>query len=285
MENSQGRRPNEVAGFGNMNTNYSWPNELTQDIEIPVPRVVRIVRTVRAGLRATAMASTLRTVTSMTKSRESSFQIAEFSIDHPILADARVIKTHDRISLVTGPVQKMAMTNFVSTLCLVLLCSAIFLGSSTLAAAQDSGLDGTYILDETDSDNVNEVIEDAAGKLNFLTRDIARGRLKKLNPAYRQVVITSSPNEISVTVDNQPPLRTPAKGAPVAWVGPDGGKVNASMQLAGRRLAQTFTSADGRRVNDYTLSPDGRTLTMQVTETSPQLSQTITYKQVYRRVS
>ncbi len=84
MENSQARRPNEVAGFENMNTNYSWPNELTQDIEIPVPRVVRIVRTVRAGLPA--MASTLRTVTSMTKSKESSFQIAEFLIDHPILA-------------------------------------------------------------------------------------------------------------------------------------------------------------------------------------------------------
>jgi len=50
-------------------------------------------------------------------------------------------------------------------------------------------------------------------------------------------------------------------------------------------LAQTFTSADGRRVNDYSLSPDGRTLTMQVTETSPRLSQTIAYKQVYRRVS
>ncbi len=179
----------------------------------------------------------------------------------------------------------MAMTNFVSTLCLVLLCSAIFLGSTTLAAAQKSGLDGTYILDETDSDNMNEVIEDAVGKLNFLTRDIARERLKKLNPAYRQVAITSTPNEISVTVDNQPPLRTSAKGAPVAWVGPDGEKVNARMQLAGRRLAQTFTSADGRRVNAYTLSPDGRTLTMQVTETSPRLSQTITYKQVYRRAS
>jgi len=86
MENSQGRRPNEVAGFGNMNTNYSWPNELTQNIEIPVPRVVRIVRTVRAALPATAMVSTLRTVTSMTKSKESSFQIGEFFIDHPILA-------------------------------------------------------------------------------------------------------------------------------------------------------------------------------------------------------
>jgi hypothetical protein len=179
----------------------------------------------------------------------------------------------------------MAMSNFVSTLCLVLLCSAMFLGSSTLTTAQKSGLDGTYVLDETDSDNTNEVIEHAVGKLNFLTRDIARGRLKKLNPAYRQVAITSSPNEISVTVDNQPPLRTPEKGAPVAWVSPDGGKVNVSMQLAGRRLEQTFTSADGRRVNDYTLSPDGRTLTMQVRETSPRLSQSIRYKQVYRRVS
>jgi len=172
-----------------------------------------------------------------------------------------------------------------STLCLVLLCSAMIPGSSTLAAAPKSGLDGTYILDETDSDNMNEVIEDAVGKLNFLTQDIARGRLKKLNPAYRQVAITSSSNEISVTVDNQPPLRAPAKGAPVAWVGPDGRKVNVSMQLVGQHLEQTFTSSNGRRVNDYTLSPDGRTLTVQVTETSPRLSHSITYKQLYRRVS
>jgi len=177
------------------------------------------------------------------------------------------------------------MNNFASTLCLVLLSNAISLSSSTLAAARESGLDGTYILDETDSANMNEVIEDAVGKLNFVTRDIARGRLKRLNPAYRQIAISSSPNEISVTVDNQPPLRTPANGAPVAWIGPDGGKVNASMQLADGRLTQTFTSADGRRVNDYTLSRDGRTLTMRVTETSPRLSQPITYKEVYRRIS
>ena len=106
------------------------------------------------------------------------------------------------------------MTRFVSTLCFVLLCSVILLGSGTLAAAQESSLNGTYILDQTDSDNINKVIETALGKLNLLTRDIARRRLKKLNPAYRQVAIISSPNEISVTVDNQPPLRTPAKGHP-----------------------------------------------------------------------
>src|SRR5437016_13522159 len=95
------------------------------------------------------------------------------------------------------PRRKMAMTNLVSTLCLVPLCSAIFLGSGIPAAAQKSGLDGTCIVDETDSDNVNEVIEAAAGMLNFLTRDIARVRLKELHPAYLQEAINCPPNKLS----------------------------------------------------------------------------------------
>jgi hypothetical protein len=86
MEKSQDRRANEVARFGHMNINYSRPNELTQDIEISAPRAVRIVRTVRVGLPDTAMASTLRTDTSTTKSKESSFQVADFFINHRILA-------------------------------------------------------------------------------------------------------------------------------------------------------------------------------------------------------
>jgi len=176
------------------------------------------------------------------------------------------------------------MNNFVLTVCLVLMCSTIFLDSSAVIAAQGSSLDGTYILDQTESDNINNVIEDAVGKLNFVTRDIARGRLKKLNPAYRQIAISSPPNEVTVTADNQPPLRTPANGAPVPWTAPDGRSVNASTQLTDGGLAQKFTSADGRRVNNFTLGRDGRTLTLHVTETSPQLPDTITYKQVYRRV-
>jgi len=85
IENSQDqdRRPIDVARFGNMNINYSRPNELMQDVAIPAPRAVRVVRTVRAGLPATAMASTLRTDTSTTKSKEFSFQIAEFFYRSP----------------------------------------------------------------------------------------------------------------------------------------------------------------------------------------------------------
>jgi hypothetical protein len=60
--------------------------ENSQEVEIPAPRAVRIVRTVRVGLPATAMAPTPRTDTSTTTSKESSFQIGEFLINHPILA-------------------------------------------------------------------------------------------------------------------------------------------------------------------------------------------------------
>jgi len=86
MENSQGRRPDEVARFGNMNTNYSRPHESTQHVEGAVPRAVRVVRTIRVGLSTAAKASTLPTDTSTTKSKESSFQIAALVINYPILA-------------------------------------------------------------------------------------------------------------------------------------------------------------------------------------------------------
>ena len=65
--------------------NYSRTNESTQHVEGAIPRAVRVLRTIRVGLSTAAKASTLRTVTSMTKSKLS-FQIAEFFSDHPILA-------------------------------------------------------------------------------------------------------------------------------------------------------------------------------------------------------
>jgi hypothetical protein len=69
--------------FGTMNINYSPPNELTQGIEIPAPRAVRVVRTIRIGLPGTATASGVRPETRTTKSKESSFQIGAFAINHP----------------------------------------------------------------------------------------------------------------------------------------------------------------------------------------------------------
>jgi hypothetical protein len=57
----------------------------TQEFEISIPHAVRVVRTIHVGLSTTAKASTPLTDTS-TKSKKSSFRIAGFVINHPILA-------------------------------------------------------------------------------------------------------------------------------------------------------------------------------------------------------
>ena len=85
-DNSQDRRANGVARLGNMDMNHSRSNESTRDVNISIPRAVRVIRTIRLGLSPTAKASTLPTDTIRTKSTESSFGIAAFALNHPNLA-------------------------------------------------------------------------------------------------------------------------------------------------------------------------------------------------------
>jgi hypothetical protein len=66
--------------------NHFRPNESTRDGEIAIPRAVRVFRTIHLGLSTTAKASTQLTDTRRTKSKKSSFRIAGFVINHPILA-------------------------------------------------------------------------------------------------------------------------------------------------------------------------------------------------------
>jgi hypothetical protein len=160
---------------------------------------------------------------------------------------------------------------------------SLFVAAHSPNAADIKAFDGTYKLDDAASDNIDNAIDQGVRGTNFLVRHIARDRLKKLNPAYRTVSIASSARDVSIVVDNQPALKMPADGSAVVWTSPAGGKTNVNVRFAGGHMLQEFNSSDGHRVNDYTLSADGRTLTMQVTETSSRLSAPVKYKQLYRR--
>jgi len=84
--NSRDGRANGVGRSGNMHMNHSLPNQSMRDVDISIPRVVRVVRTIRIGLSRSANAWRPLTDTSTTKSKESSFRIAAFAINHPIVA-------------------------------------------------------------------------------------------------------------------------------------------------------------------------------------------------------
>jgi hypothetical protein len=165
---------------------------------------------------------------------------------------------------------------------LFLICLSLFVATHASVAGPTT-FNGTYKLDDAASDNIDNAIEQGVKGLNFLVRHFARSRLKNLNPAYRTVSITSSARELSIVVDDQPALKMRADGSTVVWISPAGARTNVRVRFDGAHLLQEFDSPDGHRVNDYTLSADGRILTMQVTETSSRLSAPVKYKQVYRR--
>ena len=89
-------------------------------------------------------------------------------------------------------------------------------------------------------------------------------------------------------------IRSIASGHPVA-TSPDSGAIAAyhvgdddvalSQRFEGRHLVHTFTTSDGgSRRNHFTLSNDGRLLTMRATVTSPRLSVSVSYTLTYERM-
>lgn len=149
--------------------------------------------------------------------------------------------------------------------------------------AQSAAFTGTFVLAPEASDNIDKAIERSVEKMNFIKRPIARGRLKKTNPAYNTLSIAHNASEVRITTNAGAPIVTPADGTQVQWKREDGEVFGVSTGWQNGKLEQTFRAGDGRRVNLYSLSADGDTLTLDVTVSSPQLPQPVVYRLVYRR--
>lgn len=153
------------------------------------------------------------------------------------------------------------------------------------AAAQESSMRGTFVIDRAHSDDVNRAIEAAVARMSFVTRPIARGRLRRTNTVYQRVVVNFTQAEVSTTFDQRRPIESPANGQPVKWTREDGEKFDLSTEWQGGRLIQIFRAEDGTRTNTYTITPDGRVLTMHVVLRSPRLSGPVEYNLVFNRAS
>lgn len=174
------------------------------------------------------------------------------------------------------------MRQRISALFTALLALALVVPDAG-SAQGNASLNGTFTYDAAASDNINQAIDAAVRDMNFAMRPIARGRLRKTNQPYQRVQISHTAQQVSVTTDGRPAIVSPANGTPVDWTREDGEKLKVSTEWENGTLEQTFQAEDGRRVNAYSVSADGRTMTMNVTVSSPRLKKPLTYKLVYRR--
>jgi hypothetical protein len=173
------------------------------------------------------------------------------------------------------------MTNaprpFAALLFLLTLCPA--------AAAQETALRGTFVINRQASDDVNRAIDAAVARMSFVTKPTMRGRLRKTNQAYGRVAIGYDQRTVSITFDQRRPMESPANSTPVKWTREDGDKFDLSTEWEGENLEQTLKGEQETRTNTFTVSADGRTLTLGVVVSSPRLPKPLTYRLVYNRAS
>ena len=164
---------------------------------------------------------------------------------------------------------------------------------AVVSAQQASQLRGTWTLNREQSDDLNARINTAVARMNVVVRQIARPRLRSTNTAYPRLVVSYDATNVRVDMQGRPSVSSPANGQPVLWQRETGRTcaqmrgdcVRVTTEWRDGALTQTFQAEDGRRVNVFTVSPDGGTMTMNVTVTSPRLPQPFTYKLVYNRAS
>ena len=176
---------------------------------------------------------------------------------------------------------------------LVFALALLALPAAGAQAQQSSQIRGTWTLNRQQSDDINAKINTAVARMNVVVRQIARPRLRNTNVAYPQLVISYDQQNIRVDMQGRPSVSSPANGQPVLWQRETGRTcpqirgdcVQVTTEWENGRLEQTFRAEDGQRVNLYTVSADGNTLTMNVTVTSPRLPNPLTYRLVYTRAS
>ena len=166
---------------------------------------------------------------------------------------------------------------FAALLFLLTLCPA--------AAAQEAALRGTFVINRQASDDISRAIDTAVAGMSFVTKPTMRGRLRKTNAAYGRVVIDYDQRTVSITFDQRRPMESAANGTPVKWTREDGDKFDLSTEWEGGKLEQTLKGEGEERTSTFSVSPDGRTLTLNVVVSSPRLPKPLTYKLVYNRAS
>ena len=165
-----------------------------------------------------------------------------------------------------------------------IFAALLIVALSPVARADEPAWVGVFINDEKSDAGVPQAIEAAIADMNFLTRSVARGRLKKTNTLSQRITITRQTGTISVRFDERKPAEMPADGSVAKWTGEDGEQFDVTARAEPGRLVQTFKAEDGQRMNTF-IAEDAQRLTLEVQVTSPRLPKPLTYTVHYRRAA
>ncbi len=156
--------------------------------------------------------------------------------------------------------------------------------STASAASSDLRFTGTYRYagSAQEEEARRAAIDHAVEGFSFVTRSTARNRVSATTQILGFYNFSFEPGKIVVRPEARPEMVSGDKGEPVDYVY-NGKHSTLTQVLAADRISQVFVSDDGRRENEYTLSQDGKTVTLKVTLTSGRLSSPVAYSLSYKK--
>ena len=142
--------------------------------------------------------------------------------------------------------------------------------------------DGEWTLAASQSDKVDERIEEHVKDLNFAMKLFWKKKLQGACRSFSKLDILAG-DSFSVTMGKERPIDTPADGTEGDWKRSDDTPFKATLTKAGPTMVQTLVGDGYTLKHVYSMRKDGSSLALQVTYTHPKLDNPFSYKLVFKR--
>jgi hypothetical protein len=162
--------------------------------------------------------------------------------------------------------------------------SANAAAAASPTAARDRFV-GTYTFSGGDKERkgIDAAIDRAISGLFFVEKPFAISQLHAKTAVKNSVGFSFANGKVTSTASDASPAVSPDDGTLAPYkVDGENLRISQTVNAAGH-LIQIFSSPQGSRTNDYTLSADAKTLTMTVTLASSRLPQPVRYALTYSR--
>lgn len=161
---------------------------------------------------------------------------------------------------------------------------ALLLAAAGMASAlEPKDFAGQWNLDPSRTENLEKAVDRALEPENFFTRMVARKRILRVARSPRTMNISQVGEGILVTTESHAPPPVVPGGAPVIWMRPKGSPVKIRMEMDGNRLVQVFETDAGNRLQRFSVSADGKQLSVDVEVSSPRLQRKVGYRVAFVR--
>jgi hypothetical protein len=142
--------------------------------------------------------------------------------------------------------------------------------------------DGEWNLKPSQSDKLEERIDEHVKDLNFAMKLWWKKKLKSDVPAFDKLDILAG-ESFSVTIGRETPIDTPTDGSVNEWKRRDGSTFKASLKKDGPTMKQVIEGDGYTLTLVYSMRPDGGSMAVQVGYSHPKLENPFSYKLVFRR--